>query len=119
MNAAAKLLERTYMTKSRRTRYIACEEYDFTWSDDELKRFREMWRKGLHILDISKEMQRHRNEVAILIIDQSERGYIQPRKGGVFGTGVDTERKTRERVEDEQPTKAQTSSTCDCPAKDS
>ena len=88
MNSVAKQLERTYMTRQRNKLYIACEEYDFTWSSDELRSFREMWRQGLSIREISMELKRHQNEVAILIIDQSEIGYINPRAGGVFGSAV-------------------------------
>jgi len=79
-------IERLYMKKSRKKIYIACEHYDFTWSDEELKAFRHLWREGKSIPQISVELRRHQNEVAILAIDQAERKYIQPRPGGMLGS---------------------------------
>ena len=65
--------------------YIACEDYDFTWSKDEMKNFRQMWREGIPLREIAIRLRRHINEVAILVIDQAEKGYIKSRPGGVFG----------------------------------
>ena len=86
MLRAARQIERTYCKKRRNTRYIACEDYDFTWSDEEIKRFRQMWRQGISLPNMAVELGRHQNEVAILVIDQEDKGYIRQRPGGVFGT---------------------------------
>lgn len=83
---AARQLERTYCKKRRKTRYIACEEYDFTWGEDEIMRFRQLWRQGVSIPQMAVELRRHQNELAILVLDQIEHKYIRPRKGGALGT---------------------------------
>ncbi len=83
---AARQLERTYCKKRRNTLYIACEDYDFTWSEDEIMQFRRMWRQGIPLPKMAVELKRHQNEVAILVIDQIEHNYIRPRKGGALGT---------------------------------
>ena len=83
---AAKQLERTYCTKRRRTRYIACEDYDFTWSEIELEAFRKMWKEGTPLNRIAIALRRHINEVAILAIDQAEKGHICEREGAAYGS---------------------------------
>ena len=65
--------------------YIACEEYDFIWLESEIDMVRQLWRKGVSIVEIAKTVKRNVNEVAILIMDQNEHGEIGNRKGGVFG----------------------------------
>ncbi|WP_246615725.1 helix-turn-helix domain-containing protein (plasmid) [Aneurinibacillus thermoaerophilus] len=65
-----------YMTKESRSIYTACEDYDFCWDRKEVIRFREMWEAGADLMDIAKELGRHVNEVAILVIDQAEKKKI-------------------------------------------
>lgn len=75
----------THIKQSRR--YIACEYYDFTWSDTEVvAAFRQMWREGTSIPRIAVALKRHQNEVAILVIDQAEQKLIRHRAGGLLGT---------------------------------
>lgn len=69
----------------RRVIYIALENLNFLWDEDEVFKFREMWEEGLSLPAIAKELKRKQNEVAVLILDQAEKGKIQPRKGGVWG----------------------------------
>lgn len=83
-----RILERKFMTYERLNTYIACEEYDFTWDEKEVARFRELWRAGVSIPDIAKELNRHENEVIFLVVDQAEKVRIKPRKGGALGKGV-------------------------------
>lgn len=77
-------LETAYLKQRRRQLYIACEDLDFVWSLSELRKFREMWNEGYSIVDIADELDRPQEEVAILILDQSNKGNIQPRKNGIF-----------------------------------
>lgn len=81
----ARQLERTYCKRSSNNLYIACEDYNFTWSDEEIKQFREMWRQGVSIPQMAVELRRHQNEIGILVMDQIEHKYIRPRKGGMLG----------------------------------
>lgn len=93
--------ERKFMTQKRLNIYIACEDYDFTWDVTELATFRTLWRAGLSIPDIAKEMHRHEIEVAILAMDQAEQARIKPRDGGILGKGVGMH-ETLERSVDQQ-----------------
>lgn len=77
-----------YMQKERKNIYMACEDYDFCWGRDEVKRFREMWEVGESLIDISKVLGRHVNEVAILVIDQAEKKKIGIHGSKVFGQAV-------------------------------
>ncbi|PTM58358.1 helix-turn-helix domain containing protein [Desmospora activa] len=70
--------------KGRRD-YIACDDLDFGWTQQELHIFREMWEKGKPGYEIAKTLKRSRDEIGILIIDQTRQGMISPRKGGWFG----------------------------------
>ena len=85
MLRAERQIERTYCKRERQNLYIACEEYDFTWSEIELAAFRKMWAEGTPLDRIAIALQRHINEVAILVIDQAEQGYIRKREGAAYG----------------------------------
>jgi len=69
----------------RRVTYIALENLNFLWDEDEIIKFREMWEEGLSLPDIAEAFKRPQKEIAIIIIDQAEEGKIQPRKGGLWG----------------------------------
>ncbi len=51
----------------------------------EITLVRKMWNEGISIIGIAKVVGRHLNEVAFLIMDQADQGYIKARKGGVLG----------------------------------
>ncbi|MDT3494731.1 sugar ABC transporter substrate-binding protein [Bacillus toyonensis] len=50
--------------------YIALEEVDFIWSEDDIERFKDLWKKRFSIEDISNRLGRHQIELATLILDQ-------------------------------------------------
>lgn len=77
LNKREKKPGEAYMQKERKHIYMACEDYDFCWGRDEVKRFREMWEVGESLINISKSLGRHVNEVAILVIDQAEKKDIE------------------------------------------
>lgn len=83
---AARQIERAHCKQHRGNIYIACEDYDFTWSETEVEAFRRMWAEGTPLDRIAVALRRHVNEVAILVIDQAEQGLIKKRPGGVFGS---------------------------------
>lgn len=87
---ATRQIERLYLKRDRQVRYIACEEYDFTWSTTEISAFRKMWEEGTPLDRISVALQRHNNEVFILALDQAEKGKIETRPGWIYG--VDTKK---------------------------
>jgi imidazole glycerol phosphate synthase subunit HisF len=65
--------------------YIACEEINFIWEKRDVKEFRDMWRKGYSIHQMSEYFQRGTDELMILAMDQSRYGYIKSRPGGIWG----------------------------------
>jgi hypothetical protein len=65
--------------------YTALADYNFKWSDLELRVFRKLWRRGFDIGFIAERLDRHSIEIMVLIMDQGERGYINSREGGIMG----------------------------------
>ncbi|MGG1442124.1 hypothetical protein ABE354_08695 [Brevibacillus laterosporus] len=66
-------------------KYHACERYNFIWDEQEVYKLRHLWKSGASIFYISEMFKRNVNEVAFLIVDQADQGYIKARKGGVLG----------------------------------
>ncbi|MNH86343.1 hypothetical protein D3C73_387980 [compost metagenome] len=64
--------------RKNRDVYIACEELDFTWSREEVKRFDKYMKDGMTLEEISGLLERHLDEVRILHIDWCRRR--RPRK---------------------------------------
>ncbi|WP_245864465.1 hypothetical protein [Paenibacillus donghaensis] len=50
--------------------YIACEELNFFWSKGELDYFEFLWKQGVSIGEIAKDLERNYAEVALLVIDR-------------------------------------------------
>ncbi|WP_342045944.1 helix-turn-helix domain containing protein [Bacillus sp. OTU530] len=69
----------------RRATYIALEDLNFLWDEDDVLKFREMWEEGLSLPAIAKQLKRKQNEVVVLVLDQAEEGKIKPRRGGLWG----------------------------------
>ncbi|PFW87225.1 sugar ABC transporter substrate-binding protein [Bacillus pseudomycoides] len=51
------------------TLYIALEEANFLWNEQDVIRFQEMWDRGINIVEIARKLKRHQIEVAVLILD--------------------------------------------------
>ena len=49
--------------------HIACEELNFMWTKNEVRKTRRMLNDGYKISDMAEELKRDIDEVAILIID--------------------------------------------------
>lgn len=49
--------------------YIACEEMDFTWTQDQLRDFNRMWKQGLSHIEIAEHLNRDPYEVILLVLD--------------------------------------------------
>jgi hypothetical protein len=71
-------LERKFMKTDRLTTYIACEELDFTWSNEQVREFDKRWREGRKhgrtslemIAELSKRFKRLPEEIVILTMDR-------------------------------------------------
>lgn len=84
-NRAIRQLEGYHMKREHGKLYVVCENLDFTWSRDDVAAFRELWREGHAVPDIAKYFNRKEEEIALLVIDQSRKGFIKQRRGGLLG----------------------------------
>ncbi|MEG7339153.1 sugar ABC transporter substrate-binding protein [Bacillus cereus] len=50
--------------------YIALEEVNFIWNEDDIELFKDLWMKQLGIEEIANILRRHQIEIATLILDQ-------------------------------------------------
>jgi hypothetical protein len=66
---------------------IILESIDFSWRKPDIQTFRELWQCGVSLIEISEKLNRPTDEVALLIIHEAREGTIQPRTGGVLGSG--------------------------------
>ncbi|EKS8370735.1 helix-turn-helix domain-containing protein [Bacillus thuringiensis] len=74
---------RKYMKKERRNLYIALEEMDMFWDEDEVWRVKEAWNNNESIFAISEKLQRDPDEVTLLIMDLARKGAIGKRTLGL------------------------------------
>ena len=73
--------------KGKEQLYIACEELNFAWLKSEVAAVKMAWNAGKPIWEIAALVRRSEEEVAILIIDLTNRNQLQLRPGGILGTG--------------------------------
>ncbi|PFM49601.1 helix-turn-helix domain containing protein [Bacillus cereus] len=71
------------MKESRLKIYIALEEANFIWDERDVIRFREMWKQGMSLPEMSEALRRHHAEVALLVIDQADKYLIENRPIGL------------------------------------
>lgn len=65
--------------------YIALEEQDHIWELEDVLEFDQLWQGGYSIEYIADYFGRKLYEVAILIMDRSLKGNIEPRENGLHG----------------------------------
>jgi hypothetical protein len=65
--------------------YIALEEENFIWEDEEIEEFDRLWKNGADIWFLCKHFNRTQTQVAILIMDRHLKGAIKKRKYGLKG----------------------------------
>ena len=76
---------------------IVLDDLDFSWTIEEIEKVRELWKKGINIVDIAQRVRKKNtdfyrkeqdaiNETALLIMHLDRKGQIKPRKGGIFGS---------------------------------
>ena len=85
MGVAEREIERLHLKDSSRSFHIALEDLNFKWNVRDVQEFRRMWEEGLSIWDIARAFDRDPDEVVLLIMDQSRKGDIKPRKNGIWG----------------------------------
>ncbi|MBG9629297.1 hypothetical protein ABB10_19085 [Bacillus thuringiensis] len=75
--------QRKYMKNERRNLYIALEELDMLWDEDEVVQVKEAWSNNESVFAIGEKMQRDPDEVALLIMDLARKGAIGKRALGL------------------------------------
>ncbi|MDA2637952.1 helix-turn-helix domain-containing protein [Bacillus cereus] len=75
--------QRKYMKNERRNLYIALEELDMLWDEDEVAQVKEAWNNNESVFAIGEKMQRDPDEVALLIMDLARKGVIGKRALGL------------------------------------
>ncbi len=83
--ASVREMKRAYPKKEV---YIALDNLDFYWHQNEIVNFRKMYRDGKSVFTIAEYYDRPQEEIAILMMDQAMKGYIRPRPSGGYGKGV-------------------------------
>lgn len=64
--------------------YIALDEANFDWTMKQVRAVEEMYKQGISVQEMSRKIKRPRIEVALLIIDRAEKGYISKEQFGVM-----------------------------------
>ena len=85
MPTHAQLVELKHNRNYEEPKYIALEDLNFAWLEEEIVTVIQMWREGRPIWDIADALKRPQEEVIVLLIDLGMKGGIRKRTGGVFG----------------------------------
>ncbi len=68
-------IELAHLDYARRDRfYIACAEWNFAWTPEELERVRLLREQGAKVWEVAEAVDRPDYEVAVLIMSLEERG---------------------------------------------
>jgi hypothetical protein len=81
----AQVIELKHSRNHEEPKYIALEDLNFAWLEEEIVTVIQMWSEGRPIWDIADALKRPQEEVVVLLIDMSMKGGIRKRTGGVFG----------------------------------
>ncbi|MFE4203866.1 hypothetical protein [Aneurinibacillus aneurinilyticus] len=82
---AALNIERRHLTEQRNKVYIACEDLDFLWDEEQIPEVIAMWNMGIPIEYIANTFGCEVDEAALLIFDLCRQRKIDPRPNGVWG----------------------------------
>ena len=85
MSIYAQLVDLKHNRNYEEPKYIALENLNFAWLEEEILLVMRMWNEGRAIWDIADALKRPQEEVLILLIDMSMKGGIKERIGGVYG----------------------------------
>lgn len=78
------MIDNNYVRKYRDSIHLALEDIpdiEFLWLGHEIKRFEVLWRQGMPLSDIAKELNKSEISVLLQAFDRLLRGVIEPRKG--------------------------------------
>lgn len=64
--------------------YIVLDDVNFDWTMKQVYAVEEMYRQGISIQQMAGKIKRPRIEVAMLVIDRAEKGYIKAKEFGVM-----------------------------------
>ena len=81
----AQVIELKHARNHEEPKYIALEDLNFAWLEEEIVTVIQMWSEGRPIWDIADALKRPQEEVFILLVDLSLKGRIRKRAGGVYG----------------------------------
>lgn len=81
----AALVELRHARNHEEPKYIALEDLNFAWLEEEILLVMRMWNEGRAIWDIADALKRPQEEVMVLLIDLGMKGGIKERIGGVYG----------------------------------
>ena len=65
--------------------YMALEIFDLSFCPAEVKQVKDLWKCGLHLMDIANQISRAPEEVFALLLDLISNQRIAPRQNGVWG----------------------------------
>ncbi|OUB99483.1 helix-turn-helix domain containing protein [Bacillus thuringiensis serovar medellin] len=82
-NYTMALQQRKYLKNKRRNLYIALEELDMLWDEDDVLRVKNAWKNNESVFAIGEKLQRDPDEVALLIMDLARKGAIEKRALGL------------------------------------
>ncbi|MEB8992582.1 helix-turn-helix domain-containing protein [Bacillus cereus] len=82
-NYTMALQQRKYMRHKRRNLYIALEELDMFWDEDDILRVKNAWKNNESVFAIGEKLQRDPDEVTLLIMDLARKGAIGKRALGL------------------------------------
>lgn len=76
----------SYLKKQSRTElYIDLNDFELAWELKDVRKFDELWKKGLSLQQLAERFNRDLDEIAIHVIDRVRKGKIRKRENGYLG----------------------------------
>lgn len=75
----------TYANEKGNGFRILFENDNVAFTADEEVLFKKLWKQGIHVTDIAREMNRTEKEVVGLVVELAYEGKIKPRPGALAG----------------------------------
>lgn len=66
--------------------YVVGEDLNLLMPMEDVRRFDRLWKDGVNVLDIARELDKDPDEIAILVIDRIRKGNISQRANGAWGS---------------------------------
>jgi hypothetical protein len=81
---AKQRIEAEYIKYKPGETYIALEDLEFRWTMEQVKKIEQMWEEGLSWDYMADYFDRDKDEVAVILMCRARKGFINPRKQGIF-----------------------------------